>query len=108
MTEGSTTVSGILVPDKNVIYFGADCTSRETDWMTLIPDYMLKTVTAELEVTEQTGRFPDVTEDDFYYESVEWIAEQGITLGYDDGLFHPDDDCDRAQAVTFLYRATAE
>ena len=43
--------------------------------------------------------------DAYYYEAVLWAAENGITLGTGDGKFSPDNDCLRAQIVTFLYRA---
>ena len=49
--------------------------------------------------------FIDVAEDAYYYDAVLWAAENGITTGKTDSLFAPDDDCTRAQIVTFLYRA---
>ena len=50
-------------------------------------------------------RFPDVPRDAYYYEAVDWAAENGITGGVGGGLFAPDQPCTRAQAVTFLWRA---
>jgi len=52
--------------------------------------------------------FADVAADAYYYEAVLWAAENGITLGTGDGNFSPDDDCLRAQIVTFLWRAYSE
>ena len=49
--------------------------------------------------------FTDVAESTYYTGAVLWAAENGITNGAGDGtVFSPDDDCTRAQIVTFLYR----
>ena len=49
--------------------------------------------------------FGDVKETDFYYKAVLWAVEQGITNGLDAGSFGPYQPCNRAQVVTFLWRA---
>ena len=49
--------------------------------------------------------FTDVDPEAYYDEAVLWAAENGITLGTGGGKFSPEDDCLRAQIVTFLYRA---
>ena len=61
---------------------------------------------------ETDTRFQDVRDESmFYYDAVYWAVGRGITGGYTDshgnptGYFGPDDDCTRAQIVTFLYRA---
>ena len=52
------------------------------------------------------SRFKDVTNTSiYYYKAVLWAAEQGITTGYSDGTFRPNDECIRSQIVTFLWRA---
>ena len=60
-------------------------------------------------VTEGDGEgpptFTDVPQDAYYYNAVLWAAQNGVTTGKTDTLFAPDDDCTRAQIVTFLYRA---
>ena len=50
--------------------------------------------------------FADVAEDAYYAKAVAWAVENGITGGTGDGKFSPDATCTRAQAVTFLYRAS--
>lgn len=40
-----------------------------------------------------------------YYKAILWAAENGITTGYPDGSFRPNDTVTRAQFVTFLWRA---
>lgn len=47
--------------------------------------------------------FPDVNSQ-YFANAVGWLAAEGITSGYPDGLFHPDDAVSRAQMVTFLDR----
>ena len=49
--------------------------------------------------------FEDVDEKDFYYAPVLWALENGVTAGSDATHFNPNGQCQRAQVVTFLYRA---
>lgn len=52
-----------------------------------------------------TPSFVDVQLSDYYFNSVEWAVEYGITNGVDTTHFAPEAGCTRAQVVTFLYRA---
>ena len=52
--------------------------------------------------------FVDVSEDVFYINPVLWAVEKGITTGVDSTHFGPTLDCNRAQVVTFLWRAAGE
>ena len=49
--------------------------------------------------------FEDVKETDFFYAPVLWALENGVTAGSDATHFNPVGQCQRAQVVTFLYRA---
>ena len=49
--------------------------------------------------------FVDVKSTDFYYKAVLWAVENDITQGVDSTHFGPAAGCNRAQVVTFLYRA---
>ena len=49
--------------------------------------------------------FTDVNADTWYTDAVLWAVEQGITNGLTETTFGPDADCNRAQVVTFLWRA---
>ena len=51
--------------------------------------------------------FTDVPEGSFYYDPVIWAVEMGVTNGLDATHFGPFAYCNRAQVVTFLYRAFA-
>ena len=48
----------------------------------------------------------DVLPGSYCYDAVAWALENGITGGTGNGKFSPDATCTRAQAVTFLYRAS--
>ena len=50
--------------------------------------------------------FTDVPADAFYAKAVAWAVENSITSGTGESKFSPNSTCTRAQAVTFLYRAS--
>ena len=52
--------------------------------------------------------FEDVLTGQFYTDAVAWAVENGITNGLDDTTFGVNATCNRAQVVTFLFRAQAE
>ena len=49
--------------------------------------------------------FTDVPEGSFYIDPVLWAVEKGITTGATATTFNPNGNCQRAQVVTFLWRA---
>lgn len=48
---------------------------------------------------------PDVIPDSFYERAGLWTVENGVTAGLSATSFGPNSICNRAQIVTFLYRA---
>lgn len=54
----------------------------------------------------QEPSFADIPSGSWYEEAVSWAVKSGITTGMGSGLFSPDLACTRAQAVTFLWRAS--
>ncbi len=48
--------------------------------------------------------FPDVSENNSFYEAVMWAVEMGITNGQNDGSFGLKGECKRSHAATFLYK----
>ena len=64
-------------------------------------------VTVSASFTDETAdsAFDDVPDGSYYSDAVKWAAENGITGGVGGGLFGPDRLCNRAQIVTFLWRA---
>ena len=68
---------------------------------------MLATVLYRLEGSPETdlnGLFSDVNDSSYYAESIAWATENGITGGYGDGRFGPDDSITREQFVVMLWR----
>ena len=55
--------------------------------------------------TPATPVFDDVSEDDYFAAAVDWAVENEITAGVSESSFAPEQDCTRAQVVTFLWRA---
>ncbi len=82
---------GLFSPD-------ADCTREQ------IVTFLWRLM-GEPEPTVYTS-FTDVPESAWYYKPICWAAEQGITVGLNDGTgrFGVDNSCTRAMIVTFLYR----
>ena len=62
----------------------------------------------EPEPTSTENPFSDVKEGDFFYKAVLWAIEKVITNGISETEFGISSNCNRAQAVTFLYRALAD
>ena len=52
----------------------------------------------------QSQRFPDVPADHYAYEAIEWAAEAGVTAGYTDGTFKPQQPLRKSHAVVFMER----
>ena len=52
--------------------------------------------------------FVDVPETAYYYKSVQWAVENGITEGVGNNRFDPNGQCTRGQVVTFLWRAAGK
>lgn len=49
--------------------------------------------------------FTDVNANDYFYDAVMWAVKNGVTNGTSAITFEPDAVCNRAQMVTFLWRA---
>lgn len=95
--------------DKIVVWHIAD-----DGYITVLPtEYDEEIGTLEFSATEvvtfvivnDTNEFVDVEPNDYFYAAVLWAVENGITTGYDDATFAPNEECSRDQIVTFLYRA---
>lgn len=57
-------------------------------------------------ITNNRINFTDVSKTDYFYDAVLWAVENGITTGTSRTRFSPYATCTRAQAVTFLWRAS--
>ena len=49
--------------------------------------------------------FEDVSPDAYYHDPVVWALENNVTCGVDASHFAPDQNCTRAEIITFLWRA---
>lgn len=49
-------------------------------------------------------RFTDNPEGSLFYSSIEWMANEGITVGYPNGTFGKDRTASRGETVAFLHR----
>ena len=65
------------------------------------------TFLARAQNAKATGKtaFSDVPSDSYFADAVAWAQANGVTTGTSETTFSPDNDCTRAQIVTFLYRA---
>lgn len=59
---------------------------------------------AGAEKPDAPASFADVPAGAYYADAVAWALQTGVTTGKSANAFGPDDNCTRAQAVTFLYR----
>ncbi len=53
-------------------------------------------------------QFDDVADTEYFAYPVKWAVDQSITAGISDTEFGPYENCTRAQAVTFLWRAAGQ
>ena len=60
------------------------------------------------EPTSMKNPFTDVQVGSFYEKAVLWAVEKGITNGTSATTFGPNDPCNRASVVTFLWRAAGK
>ena len=107
--EGATigqTVTLTCVPDEG--YRVAQITGAElTDNGDNTYSFVMDNAPVELRVLflRENNPFLDVNETHFFHDSVIWAVENSITNGVDDTHFGPMGACNRAQVVTFLWRA---
>lgn len=59
-------------------------------------------------IPKLTNPFEDIDDQAYYFAPVIWAVNSGITSGLDETHFGPDDLCNRAQVVTFLWRASGK
>lgn len=65
-----------------------------------------KTAAGSGTTTPAAGSFLDVAADAYYAQPVRWAVDNSITNGIGDNLFGPEQTCNQAQILTFLWRAT--
>ena len=81
--------------------FSPDNTVSRAQVVAFLYNYANKPVAAN-------STFSDVAADAYYAPAVGWAAAQKITSGTGNNTFSPENDCTRAQIVTFLYNDLAK
>lgn len=69
-----------------------------------VPVKLLDNVKMPDGITMRPVGFGDVQSTAYYYDSVKWAVDQGITSGTSTTTFSPEQTCTRAQILTFLWR----
>lgn len=60
----------------------------------------------EIYLTTSSGQtFKDVKVQDYFFDTVKWAADNGITSGTSNTTFSPDKQCTHAEILTFLWRS---
>lgn len=94
-------LSEIIVTDKNGNRIPV--TLKDGEYTFTMPDSEV-TIQSIFKPVEQTP-FTDVAVGAYYRDAVLWAVKNGITSGTSETTFGPNDNCTRAQIVTFLWRA---
>jgi hypothetical protein len=71
----------------------------------LLVGLLLLTVPA---VVLASHRFPDVPTGSPFHSDIDWLADYGITSGFSDGTFRPDEPVTRQAMAAFLHRLSNE
>ena len=114
--SAGSTVTITVKPDSGYVLETISATDRNGNDLKLTDrgngkyTFTMPTSKVEIKVTFMEDNsvlnfFYDVPNDAYYYEAVKWAAENGITGGVGNSLFAPNQPCNRAQIVTFLWRA---
>lgn len=69
------------------------------------PSAQFVVVVGETSSSAGAETFSDVPSNAYYADAVRWAVEQGITVGTSSTTFSPDATCNRAQILSFLWRA---
>ena len=67
--------------------------------------FLFSVVTSEVSGNNPTGSFTDVNPDMQFFPYIEAIYAAGITTGYGDGTYRPEEPVTRGQMAAFLSRA---
>ena len=78
--------------------FGADAVCTRAQIVTFLARF------AGVEDSGTESGFSDVRSTDYFAAAVKWAGDNGVTEGTSAATFSPNDNCTRAQAVTFLWR----
>lgn len=101
---GNTHADAIVWATERGIASGyADGTYRPSE--TVTRGQMASLLTRALDLPAGDGSFPDVADGSAHADGIAAVAQAGITTGFVDGTFRPDEPVTRGQMASFLQRA---
>ncbi len=103
LADGSVADIAKTAKDTGSLRFVSGMTTEEKENATAAGNRMPSGVVNLVVVKKKT--FDDVVKGSFYENAVDWAVDKGVTEGTTDTTFEPGTKCNRAQMVTFLYRA---
>ncbi|REJ08791.1 S8 family peptidase [Halobacillus trueperi] len=81
-----------------------DGTFRPKDLVTRGDVAILIHYAFNIEGDKELESFPDISTEDYYYDSVTTLKDSGIVNGYPDGTYRPTEDISRSEVVYMLYK----
>lgn len=87
--------------------FGADRICSRAEIVTMLFRYA-KLTEKKIKGGKGSDSFTDVEADGWYDEAVGWAVNADVTKGFGESIFSPFVNCNRASAITFLYRYFAK
>jgi len=93
---------GATVGDR-VFYYPSSAVSRQA-----MAAFLYRYAESEWEPAPGTQTFSDVGPNHPFYTEIEWMAEEGLADGYDDGTFGSTRPVSRQAMAAFLYRSAGE
>ena len=114
--SAGSTVTITVKPDSGYVLETISATDRNGNDLKLTDKgngkytFTMPTSKVEIKVTFMEDNsvlnfFYDVPNGAYYYDTVKWAVNNGITGGVGNSLFAPNQPCTRGQIVTFLWRA---
>ena len=70
----------------------------------LAPIVAVVTMVVGTGVVLASHQFPDVPNSHTFHSDIDWLADNGITGGYSNGNFGPEDNVTRGQMAAFFHR----
>lgn len=105
LADGTVADIAATAKDTGSLRFISGMTAEEKDAKTAAGNRMPSGVIGVTVVKPKAISFTDVEAGSWYENGVRWALDNGVTNGTRDNTFSPDQKCNRAQMVTFLYRA---
>ncbi len=106
LTESDSGQKAIMVStDESKVLLKADQGDNPSVYVDTNHDGNFETALKVQSVSSGNTQFTDVDSNAYYYDAVQWAVNEEITAGTSAAAFSPNSPCNRAQIVTFLWRA---